>query len=155
MYVGFMLHVIQQFTGINIIMQFGPSILQDAGFGGGSHQALLLSMVFLSSVNALGNSLGVALSGKYGRREMMLKSTIPMGVALLIMASAMIASSLIGGDLLKECKSSILNLISVWLDLHCELISIPLHFYHRLCLPTLDRLFRDFPSKSHVNLNLP
>lgn len=109
MYVGFMLHVIQQFTGINIIMQFGPSILQDAGFGGGSHQALLLSMVFLSSVNALGNSLGVALSGKYGRREMMLKSTIPMGVALLIMASAMIASSLIGGDLLKECKSPLLK----------------------------------------------
>jgi hypothetical protein len=91
--VGFMLHVIQQFTGINIIMYYGPSIMKDAGFGGESEQDLLLCMIFLSIVNTVGNLIGLGLSSKRGRRELMLKSTVPMGISLLILTGAMIVNT--------------------------------------------------------------
>lgn len=87
-----MLHVIQQFTGINIIMYYGPSIMKDAGFGGDSTRDLLLCMIFLSIVNTVGNFIGLGLSSKRGRRELMLKSTVPMGISLLVLTGAMIVN---------------------------------------------------------------
>ncbi len=89
-----MLHVIQQFTGINIIQFYGPAIMKDAGFGGDSPSELLYSMMFLSTVNTVGNFIGVSLSSKHGRRELMLKCTVPMGISLLIMAGAMIINAM-------------------------------------------------------------
>ena len=89
LFVGFMLHAIQQFTGINIIQYYGPAVMKDAGFAGDSHTDLLYSMMFLSTVNTVGNFIGLSLSSKYGRRELIMKSMVPMGVALIILAAAM------------------------------------------------------------------
>ena len=89
LFVGFMLHAIQQFTGINIIQYYGPAIMKDAGFAGDSHTDLLFSMMFLSSVNTVGNFISLSLSSKYGRRELIMKSMVPMGIALIILAIAM------------------------------------------------------------------
>lgn len=107
---GFMLHVIQQFTGINIILYYGPAIMRDAGFGAeeGSASGLLYSMIFLSVVNTVGNFIGLVISGKYGRRQLILKVTPAMGVALLVLTAAMVANSLIGGG----SKGNIINAIT-------------------------------------------
>ena len=75
-------------------MFYGPAIMKDAGFGSDSLTGLLYSMMFLSSVNAVGNFIGLSLSSKYGRRELMLKCTIPMGISLLIMSAAMILNAI-------------------------------------------------------------
>lgn len=73
--------------------------MRDAGFGAeeGSATGLLYSMIFLSVVNTVGNFIGLVISGKYGRRELMLKVTPAMGLALLILTGAMVANSIIGG----------------------------------------------------------
>jgi MFS family permease len=65
--------------------------MKDAGFAGDSNDDLLYSMMFLSSVNAIGNFIGLSLSSRYGRRELIMKSMIPMamGIALVILAIAM------------------------------------------------------------------
>jgi hypothetical protein len=54
-------------------------------------------MMFLSVVNTFGQFLCLSLSNKYGRRELILKCTIPMGIALLILAGAMFVNATIGG----------------------------------------------------------
>ena len=64
-------------------------MMKDAGFSEDSHNDLLYSMMFLSSVNTIGNFIGLSLSSKYGRRELIMKSMIPMGIALIILAVAM------------------------------------------------------------------
>jgi MFS family permease len=98
LFIGFMIHVIQQFTGINIIFYYGPSIMKDAGFGGDSNNDLLYSMIFLSCVNTVGNFIGLVISGRYGRRELMLKTTPPMGVVLLVLTAAMVVNSMAPGS---------------------------------------------------------
>ena len=109
---GFMLHVIQQFTGINIIMYYGPAVMKDAGFGGDSNNDLLYSMIFLSVVNTIGNFIGLILSSKKGRRELILKTTIPMGVALLVMTGAMVINSMTEGG--STCKDLIITSLYIY-----------------------------------------
>eukprot|EP00347_Sterkiella_histriomuscorum_P013821 403363238 len=84
------LHFLQNLTGFNIIQNFGPSILKDAGMSGDSYQGLLLSMTFLTSVIFISNAIGIKLSTKYGRRQMMLMTCIPMGLSLLMLDGALL-----------------------------------------------------------------
>lgn len=71
--------------------------MKDAGFGGDSTSSLLASMIFLAVTNAIGNFIGMSLSSKYGRRELILKVTIPMGIALLILTAAMVMNIILPG----------------------------------------------------------
>ena len=75
-------------------MFYGPSIMKDAGFAGESINDLLYSMIFLCIVNTIGNFIGLSMSSKYGRKELILKCTRLMGFSLLVMAAAMIANSI-------------------------------------------------------------
>ncbi len=86
-------------------MYYGPSIMKDAGLGGDSTQDLLLCMIFLSIVNTVGNLIGLGLSSKRGRRELMLKCTLPMGMALLILTGAMTANTVSPGSVCKPPSS--------------------------------------------------
>ena len=119
--------------------------MKDAGFGGDSNNDLLYSMMFLSVINTVGNFIGLSLSSKHGRRELMLKCTIPMGLALLIMAGAMIINAAGGGG---TCKAAILFLFSFsnWMDLHCLPFSLFDVFLHWICITTLDSLWRNISS---------
>lgn len=72
--------------------------MKDAGFSGDSNSDLLYSMIFLSVVNTVGNFIGLVLSSKRGRRELMLKCTIPMGISLLVLTGAMIINSVAQGS---------------------------------------------------------
>jgi hypothetical protein len=78
--------------------------MKDAGFAGDSNNDLLYSMIFLCSVNTLGMFLGLVLSSKYGRRELILKFSIPMGIALIILAAMMTINATIGGPSTRICN---------------------------------------------------
>ncbi len=119
--------------------------MKDAGFGGDSNQDLLYSMMFLCVVNTVSNFVGLSISSKYGRRELMLKCTIPMGIALLVMAGAMIVNAAGGGGTCKTFNNA-LQTFSYWLDLHCMPLSIFDVFLHRVCGTAMDCLRRNFPS---------
>ena len=68
--------------------------MRDAGFPADSPRDLLYCMILLSIVNTVGNFIGISLSSRYGRRELILKSTIPMGIALFILTAMMIINSI-------------------------------------------------------------
>ena len=74
--------------------------------------------MFLSTVNTVGNFIGLSLSSKYGRRELMLKCTIPMGISLLVMSGAMILNA-IGQGGKSKVWSFYLFLVTGWLCLGC------------------------------------
>lgn len=85
----FILHLLQNMTGFNIIQNMGPSILKDAGMSGDSYVGLLLSMIFLCCVITGSSLFGIRFSTKYGRRQMMMYTCIPMGLALLLLNFAL------------------------------------------------------------------
>ena len=153
LFVGFMLHVIQQFTGINIIQYYGPAVLKDAGFAGDSNNDLLYSMIFLSSVNTVGNFIGLSLSSKYGRRELIMKSMIPMGISLIVLAGAMVVNTTMSSPVTRQCNNYVMINhfdIRYWVDLHCVIIRVPTDLLHWICSLTLDYMHRDFSSKRLV-----
>lgn len=88
-----MLHVLQQFTGINIVNYYGPAIMRDAGFGGDSYRDLLLSMIFLTIVNTISNFVGAVMAKKYGRRQLIMAMSIPMGCSLAVLAAVMVINT--------------------------------------------------------------
>ena len=75
---------------------YGPQVLKDAGFGGDKKVDLLFSMICLAVLNALGNIICAAFSKKYGRKELILKYMIPMGISLLILTLTMVFNLFMG-----------------------------------------------------------
>ena len=71
--------------------------MKDAGFGGDRKEDMLYSMMFLASINMVSNLVGMSLSGKHGRRELILKTTIPMGISLIALAITMFLNTIITG----------------------------------------------------------
>lgn len=67
--------------------------MKDAGFGGDSHRDLLLSMVFLTIVNAISNFIGAVMAKKFGRRQLIMMFSIPMGVSLAILTAVMVINA--------------------------------------------------------------
>ena len=62
----------QQFTGINTVMYYSPTIVQMAGFNS-NELALLLSLV-VAGMNAVGTILGIYLIDHAGRKMLALSS---------------------------------------------------------------------------------
>lgn len=67
--------------------------MKDAGFGGDSHRDLLLSMIFLSVINTVSNFLGSMMAKKFGRRQLIMMFSIPMGLALALLTAVMIINA--------------------------------------------------------------
>ncbi|KAL5066635.1 hypothetical protein RYX36_017522 [Vicia faba] len=70
--VGAGLMVFQQFTGINTVMYYGPTIIQMAGFK--SNEMALQISIFVAAMNAVGTVLGIYLIDHAGRRILALCS---------------------------------------------------------------------------------
>lgn len=62
---------------------YGPLIIQSSGFINESKNALLYSMIFIALVMVVGNFVGMTLSRKYGRRQLILMCTMPMALSML------------------------------------------------------------------------
>nr|UQE85997.1 inositol transporter 1 isoform [Mesembryanthemum crystallinum] len=82
--VGGGLQACQQFTGINTVMYYSPTIVQMAGFHS-NRLALLLSLI-VAALNAFGTILGIYLIDHMGRRPLALASLSGVFVSLVILA---------------------------------------------------------------------
>lgn len=86
-----LLQAFQQFTGINTVMYYSPTIVQMAGFTS-KQLALLLSLV-VAAMNAAGTIVGIFLIDRCGRRQLTLTSLIGVIVSLLILSGAFFMQS--------------------------------------------------------------
>jgi sugar porter (SP) family MFS transporter len=90
LFVGVMLAVFQQITGINTVIYYAPSLLQGAGFG---NSGALLANVVNGAVNVGMTIVAVWLLDRVGRRPLLLSGTTGMAVGM-----AITACSFLGGE---------------------------------------------------------
>ena len=92
------LQAFQQFTGINTVMYYSPTIVQMVGFS--SNQLALLLSLIVAAMNAAGTVVGIYLIDRCGRRRLALTSLLGVVVALMILSGAFfLQSSGIGSGL--------------------------------------------------------
>ncbi|XP_023528294.1 inositol transporter 1 [Cucurbita pepo subsp. pepo] len=80
------LQAFQQFTGINTVMYYSPTIVQMAGFRS-NELALLLSLI-IAAMNAAGTVLGIYLIDHVGRKKLAISSLSGVIVSLAILSGA-------------------------------------------------------------------
>ncbi|XP_061360223.1 inositol transporter 1-like isoform X1 [Gastrolobium bilobum] len=85
------LQAFQQFTGINTVMYYSPTIVQMAGFRS-NELALLLSLI-VAGMNAAGTILGIYLIDHAGRKKLTLYSLGGVIVSLIILSLSFIYQS--------------------------------------------------------------
>ncbi|KAJ7957391.1 inositol transporter 1 [Quillaja saponaria] len=90
-YTGAGLQAFQQFTGINTVMYYSPTIVQMAGFQ--SNQLALLLSLAIAAMNAAGTLVGIYLIDHAGRRKLALTSLSGVIVSLAILSTAFFAES--------------------------------------------------------------
>ncbi|KAF3337907.1 sugar transporter protein [Carex littledalei] len=85
-FTGAGLQAFQQFTGINTVMYYCPTIVQMAGFSS-KKLALLLSLI-VAAMNAVGTVIGILLIDRCGRRLLALTSLSGVFASLLVLSYA-------------------------------------------------------------------
>ncbi|KAK2641813.1 hypothetical protein Ddye_023576 [Dipteronia dyeriana] len=85
------LQAFQQFTGINTVMYYSPTIVQMAGFH--SNQLALLISLAVAATNAAGSIVGIYCIDHFGRKKLALSSLSGVIVSLLILAGAFFGQS--------------------------------------------------------------
>jgi sugar porter (SP) family MFS transporter len=95
-YVGVLLAVFQQITGINTVIYYAPTLLQGAGFGS---SAALLANVVNGAVNVGMTIVAIWLLDRAGRRPLLLSGTAGMAVGMVITACAFLGGENLHGAL--------------------------------------------------------
>jgi sugar porter (SP) family MFS transporter len=90
LWVGVLMAVFQQVTGINTIIYYAPTLLAGAGLG---NNAALLANVVNGAVNVGMTIVAIRLLDRTGRRPLLLTGTAGMAVGMIITALAFL-----GGD---------------------------------------------------------
>ncbi|KAJ6734282.1 SOLUTE CARRIER FAMILY 22 MEMBER [Salix purpurea] len=90
-FVGAGLQAFQQFTGINTVMYYSPTIVQMAGFS--SNQLALLLSLIIAAMNAAGTVLGIYLIDHFGRKKLAVSSLVGVIASLVILAGAFFGKS--------------------------------------------------------------
>ena len=84
---GIALQVVQQLTGINVVMYYAPRIFGIAGYSG--HSAQLWGTVIVGAVNVLATFIAISLVDRWGRRPILTAGfsvmTIGMGALALLL----------------------------------------------------------------------
>jgi sugar porter (SP) family MFS transporter len=86
LFLGMMLGLIQQVTGINTIIYYAPSIFTLAGFQDTS--STILATVGIGIVNVLATFIAVRYLDTIGRRPLLLAGLTGMGISLLVLSFA-------------------------------------------------------------------
>jgi len=82
---GIGLQVIQQLTGINVIMYYAPRIFKIAGFASTEHQ--LWGTVIVGVTNVLATFIAIAFVDRIGRKPIMYAGFVVMGLAMIAVGS--------------------------------------------------------------------
>jgi SP family galactose:H+ symporter-like MFS transporter len=80
-FLGVTLQVIQQLTGINVIMYYAPRIFEIAGFTDVTQQ--MWGTVIVGMTNVLATFIAIAFVDKIGRKPIMYAGFITMGLAMI------------------------------------------------------------------------
>jgi SP family galactose:H+ symporter-like MFS transporter len=78
---GVGLQLIQQLTGINVVMYFAPTIFKIAGFAGTNQE--MWGTVIVGVTNVLATFIAIAFVDKLGRKPIMYAGFVTMGLALI------------------------------------------------------------------------
>ena len=82
---GVVLAIIQQITGINTVIYFAPTVLEEAGLG---RSAALLALVVVGLANVIMTIVAVRYLDRLGRRRLLIGGMIGMMVGLIALALA-------------------------------------------------------------------
>ncbi|OMJ09296.1 High-affinity glucose transporter [Smittium culicis] len=93
---GVLTQVLQQLTGINVIMYYAPRIFEQAGIGGGD--AKLIATGINGLVNVVATVPAILFVDRWGRRKTLIMGAIGTGTAYLILA----LSLAIGGKVVRD-----------------------------------------------------
>ncbi len=88
--IGVGLAVFQQITGINTIIYYAPTILQQVGTVGGGNQGAILGGAAIAAVNFLATIGAVLLVDRVGRRVLLVGGMIVMAIALAALGAALL-----------------------------------------------------------------
>ncbi|MBV8636549.1 MAG: sugar porter family MFS transporter [Candidatus Eremiobacteraeota bacterium] len=94
LFIGITLAVLQQVTGINTVIYYGPRIFQMAGFPAASTAILATTVVAL--VNVLATVIAIALVDRVGRKPLLYAGVTGMGIALTILSLGFASHTLSG-----------------------------------------------------------
>ena len=86
---GIILAILQQVTGINVIMYYAPEIFDHLSH---SRNVSLLETVFVGAVNLLFTVLAMTLVDRVGRKPLLVWGALGMGVCLVAMGEAAMRS---------------------------------------------------------------
>jgi SP family galactose:H+ symporter-like MFS transporter len=78
---GVGLQLIQQLTGINVVMYFAPTIFKIAGFA--DTNAQMWGTVIVGIINVLATFIAIAFVDKLGRKPIMYAGFVTMGLAMI------------------------------------------------------------------------
>ena len=88
--VGVGLAIFQQITGINTIIYYAPTILQQVGVTGSGNQAAILGGAAIAAVNLLATIAVVPLVDRIGRRVLLIGGMVVMSLSLAAVAAALL-----------------------------------------------------------------
>ncbi len=91
------LTVLQQVTGINTIIYYGPQIFEFAGMA--SHSSSIFATLLVAIMNALATIVGIVLVDRVGRKPLLYVGVSGMAVALFALAFAFSHKATLGSSL--------------------------------------------------------
>jgi len=84
-YLGVLLQVVQQFTGMNVIMYYAPKIFEIAGFTNTTEQ--MWGTVIVGLVNVLATFIAIGLVDRWGRKPTLILGFIVMAAGMGILGT--------------------------------------------------------------------
>lgn len=79
-FIGIMLSVFQQITGINVILYYAPEIFSQ--LGGGNTDTALLQTIIVGAVNLVFTVVAILTVDKLGRKPLMIFGSLGMGICI-------------------------------------------------------------------------
>ncbi len=89
--VGIGLAVLQQVTGINTVIYYAPTIIQQAGIG--SDSSAILASLGVGAINVLMTIVALRLLDRAGRRTMLFIGVTGMSLSLFLLGAAFLGST--------------------------------------------------------------
>ncbi len=87
LFLGLGLSVLQQWTGINTVMYYAPTIFAEAGF---PKEAAILRTVLVGVVQVAATLVAIRFVDRWGRKPLMLAASAGMGVSMAFLAGALV-----------------------------------------------------------------